>query len=101
MQGYGSWCYVSGSGEDFIEIVGAKGSIRFEFFSDKPLKLITAEGEQLVDIANPPHVQQPFIQSIVDDLNGITPCPGSVESAVRSTWVADQVLQNYRKQKGY
>lgn len=101
VQGYGSWCYVCGQFEDAIEIVGASGSISFEFFSDKPLRLVNAEGEQLVEIANPPHVQQPFIQSMVDDLNGLAPCPGSVESAVRSSWVADTVLHNYRLQKGY
>lgn len=101
VQGYGSWCYVCGHNEDFVEIVGSKGRIQLEFFSDKPLLLINEQGTQEADIPNPPHVQQPFIQSIVDDLNGIAPCPGSVESAVRSTWVADEVLKNYRRQHGY
>lgn len=101
VQGYGSWCYVCGHNEDFVEIVGSKGRIQLEFFSDKPLLLINEQGTQEADIPNPQHVQQPFIQSIVDDLNGIAPCPGSVESAVRSTWVADEVLKNYRRQHGY
>ena len=101
VQGYGSWCYVSGQGEDAIHIVGAKGTIDFEFFSDKPIRMTNAEGEHWADIPNPPHVQQPFIQSMVDDLNGIAPCPGNVESAVRSSWVADEILKNYREQKGY
>ncbi len=101
VQGYGSWCYVCGHSEDYVEIVGSKGRISFEFFSDKPLTLINESGTQTADIPNPAHVQQPFIQSIVDDLNGVTPCPGNVESAVRSSWVADEVLKNYRKQKGY
>ena len=101
MQGYGSWCYVCGHGEDFVEIVGSKGRIEFEFFSDKPLRLTNEAGIQEANIPNPPHVQQPFIQSIVDDLNGLAPCPGNVESAVRSTWVADEVLKNYRLKKGY
>jgi predicted dehydrogenase len=100
-QGYGSWCYVCGHGEDCVEIVGSKGRIAFEFFSDKPLRLVNRSGVQEVDIPNPPHVQQPFIQSIVDDLNGIAPCPGRVESAVRSTWVADEVLRKYRQKHGY
>jgi len=101
VQGYGSWCYACGHGEDFVEIVGSKGRITFEFFSDQPLRLVNEAGGQIVEIPNPPHVQQPFIQSIVDDLNGVAPCPGDVESAVRSSWVADEVLRNYRKQKGY
>ena len=101
VQGSGSWCYVCGEGEDRVEIVGSQGRIEFEFFTDAPLRLINTAGIEEAAIANPPHVQQPFIQSIVDDLNGIAPCPGNVESAVRSTWVADEVLKNYRLQKGY
>lgn len=101
VQGSGSWCYVCGHGEDRVEIVGSSGRIEFELFSDKPLKLTNAQGVQETAIANPPHVQQPFIQSIVDDLNGLAPCPGSVESAVRSTWVADEILKQYRQENGY
>ena len=101
VQGFGSWCYVCGNDEDYVEIVGSKGVIKFEFFTDKPLVLVNEAGETVADIPNPQHVQQPFIQSIVDDLNGVAPCPGNVESAVRSTWVADEVLKAYRQQKGY
>ena len=101
VQGTGSWCYVCAEAEDRVEIVGSKGRIEFEFFADKPLRLITGSGLQEADIPNPPHVQQPFIQSIVDDLNGSAPCPGSIESAVRSTWVADEVLKKYRLEHGY
>ena len=101
VQGYGSWCYVCAHGEDRVEIVGTRGRIEFEFFSDAPLRLSNDDGTSEHMIANPPHVQQPFIQSIVDDLNGLAPCPGSVESAVRSSWVADEVLKNYRSQNGY
>ena len=101
VQGYGSWCYVCGHGEDRIEIVGTKGRIEFEFFNDKPLRLINDAGAQEAAIQNPAHVQQPFIQSIVNDLNGGAPCPGSIESAVRSSWVADEVLRKYRLENGY
>ncbi len=101
VQGTGSWCYVCGDNEDYVEIIGSKGRIEFEFFSDKPLQMITAAGVEEAHIPNPPHVQQPFIQSIVDDLNGLAPCPGDVDAAVRSTWVADEVLKTYRQQHGY
>ena len=100
VQGSGSWCYACGHDEDFVEIVGSRGRIRFEFFSDKPLELIDAFGTKNTAIPNPPHVQQPFIQSIVDDLNGIATCPGNIESAVRSTWVADQILSQFRHRQG-
>ncbi len=99
--GSGSWCFVCGQGQDRIEITGSRGRIEFEFFSDQALRLINEGGVQEANIPNPKHVQQPFIQSIVDDLNGIAPCPGNVESAVNSTWVADQVLKNYRQKNGF
>ena len=99
--GSGTWCFVCGQGQDRVEIVGSTGRIEFEFFSDQALRLINEGGVQETHIPNPPHVQQPFIQSIVDDLTGIAPCPGSIESAVNSTWAADQVLKNYRQKNGF
>lgn len=101
VQGFGSWCYVCGDDQDHVEIIGSNGRIEMEFFSDKPLRLITADGMQEADIPNPQHVQQPFIQSIVDDLNGVAVCPGNVESAARASWVADEVLKNFRQQHGF
>jgi predicted dehydrogenase len=98
--GTGSWCYVCGDNVDRVEIVGAQGRIDFEFFADSPLRLTTAQGTQQVAIPNPPHVQQPFIQSIVDDLNGVAPCPGTPESAARSSFVADAILHDFRAQHG-
>lgn len=94
--GSGSWCFVADANEDRVEITGSRGRIEFEFFSDKPLKLITGAGVEEANIPNPAHVQQPFIQSIVDELNGSGRCPGSVESAERATWVADRILADYR-----
>ena len=101
VQGFGSWCYVCGQDQDHVEIIGTKGRIEMEFFSDKPLRLITASGVEEADIPNPQHVQQPFIQSIVDDLNDVSVCPGNVESAARASWVADEVLKNFRQQHGF
>lgn len=100
-QGFGSWCYVCARDQDHVEIIGSKGSIEMEFFTDKPLRLTTAAGTQELSIPNPQHVQQPFIQSIVDDLNGVSTCPGNVESAARASWVADEILKNYRQQRGF
>jgi predicted dehydrogenase len=99
VQGCGSWCYVCGQAEDRIEIAGSQGRIEFEFFADSPIKLYGATGNVELRIANPQYVQQPFIQSIVDDLNGVAVCPGDVESALRSAWVADEILKNYRSER--
>jgi predicted dehydrogenase len=95
--GSGSWCFVAGGSTDRVEIEGSEGRIEFEFFTDAPLRLTTRGETRAVAMPNPPHVQQPFIQSIVDDLNGVAPCPGTPESAARATLVADTILRGYRQ----
>ena len=100
VQGSGSWCYVCDARADRLEIIGSNGKIELEIFSDAPVQLTDATGVREVVIPNPPHVQQPFIQSIVDDLNGVALCPGRVESAVHSTWIADEILKQYRAEHG-
>jgi hypothetical protein len=40
-------------------------------------------------------VQQPLIQTIVDELNGQGRCPSTGESAARTNWVMDQLLRTY------
>ena len=47
------------------------------------------------DLPNPPHIQQPFIQSIVDELNGAGRCPSTGETAARTSGVVDTVLNDY------
>lgn len=101
VQGSGSWCYVAGATEDCLQITGSKGRIECEFFSDKPLVLTTAKGRQELTVPNPQHVHQPFFQSVVDELNNAGHCPGDVLSAVRATWVADEILKHYRAKKGF
>jgi predicted dehydrogenase len=99
VQGFGSWSYVCGEDRDHIEIIGSAGRIEMEFFSEKPVRLITKKGIEEKTIPNPPHVQQPFIQSIVDELNGTGRCPGDPDSAARASWVADEILRSYRRDK--
>lgn len=101
VQGYGSWCYVCDYDLDSIEIIGSKGQISFEFFSEGPLTLTRGDKQEQLSIANPPHVHQPFFQSIVNELNGEGTCPGNVASAARASWVADAILAEYRRKMGW
>ena len=95
--GVGSWCYVGHDNADRVEITGTQGRIEFEFFADSPLRLVTLAGVEETLVANPTHVQQPFIQSIVDDLNGISVCPGDTQAAAQTSAVADSILDSFRR----
>lgn len=94
--GTGSWCFTSFQKVDQTEIVGSQGKISFSTFGDDPVLLTTAEGRQPFSIPYPAHIQQPLIQQIVNQLNGVGRCPSTGESAARTNWVMDQLLKGYQ-----
>jgi predicted dehydrogenase len=96
VQGVGTWCFTAGGRVDRNEIVGSEGVLRFSTFGVEPVVLETGEGVTEFPIANPPHVQQPLIQTVVDDLLGVGTCHSTGESAARTSWVMDTMLKGYR-----
>jgi predicted dehydrogenase len=95
IHGTGSWCFTSFEDCDINEIIGTKGKITYSCFGDDPIVLITEQGKEEFDIANPHHIQQPLIQTIVNDLLGAGKCASIGESAARTSWVMDQMIKNY------
>ncbi|MCX2739581.1 Gfo/Idh/MocA family protein [Pontibacter anaerobius] len=92
--GSGVWCYsvAEQQQQDCIEIVGSAGRITFPTFAKEPIRLETAAGTEEFLLPPPQHVQQPFIQSIVEELTGKGKCPGSAVSAARTSRVMDQIV---------
>jgi predicted dehydrogenase len=89
------WSFASQAREDTLEFIGSAGRLSFTFFSAEPLLLETARGIELLDIPNPPHVAQPLIQTVVDDLLGRGTCPSTAATARRTSVAMDQVLAGY------
>ncbi len=94
--GTGSWCFTTFRNLDRTEIIGSSGLVAFSSFDETPIELVTEAGKTEYPLANPPHVQQPLIQSIVDALNGRGTCPSTGESGARTARVVDQILEDYR-----
>ena len=93
VQGAGVWCFTAYDAHDSVEIVGERGRISFSTFgADDPVRLVTADGADELHIPHPPHVQQPLIQTVVDELLGRGRCPSTGDSATRTSWVMDQML---------
>lgn len=92
--GSGGWCFslAEHQQQDSIEIIGSKGRLTFPSFAREPIRLETAAGTEEFLLPPPQHVQQPFIQSIVEELTGKGKCPGSAVSAARTSWVMDQIV---------
>ena len=93
--GTGTWCFTAFERRDHTEIVGTKGKITYATFDDSPILLTTSAGVQELSLAYPAHIQQPLIQQVVNALNGAGECDSTGETAVRTTWVMERLLQTY------
>ncbi len=93
--GAAAWNFASAVREDILEITGTEGRVSLSVFGNEPLRLETAAGLKTFERPNPPHVQQPLIQTVVDDLLGRGECPSTGESARRTSRVMDEVLAGY------
>lgn len=94
--GAGSWNMAAATREDRVEIQGTHGKLAFATFENAPVRWTSAAGERDFAIPNPPHIQQPLIQSIVDELNGKGQCPSTGESGARANLVMDAILKDFR-----
>lgn len=93
--GTGIWNFNAHQNADGIAITGSHGEIRFPVFTDGDISVRTATGEQIHPFRNPPHVHQPLIQSIVDELRGEGRCDSTGASGARTSWVLDRCLAGY------
>ncbi len=97
--GSGLWCFTAAEqgSSDRIEIVGTGGKINFASFdSDAPVLLENEAGLQKFQFTTPRHVQQPLIQTVVDELQGRGRCPSTGLSAARTAQVMDQIIDPWR-----
>ena len=97
LPGSGSWCFVSHDSAriDSIEIIGDKGSMHFSVYTYQPIVLHNSEGRQEIAIQNPPFVQMPLIESVVQHLQGIGTCSSTSISATPTNWAMDRILGKF------
>jgi predicted dehydrogenase len=93
--GTGIWSFSTENEADEVRINGTNGFLTFASFADKPIQLRTKERDEDFTIEHPAHVQQPLIQTVVDELLGRGTCPSTGESALRTTRVTDEILKEY------
>lgn len=93
--GTGVWNFNADHGADYIIFTGSQGELKTPVFADTDIILKRNGQEETFSAPNPPHVHQPLIQSIVDELNGQGQCVSTGESGARTSWVMDQCLTTY------
>ena len=94
LPGSGTWCFCAheSARTDRIQIIGDRGQVSFSVFTYEPIELFTEKGHETLTIPNPPHVQMPLIQQVVEHLQGTAICQADSISATPVNWVMDKIL---------
>jgi predicted dehydrogenase len=102
--GTGVWNFNASTSADSIVFTGSAGEIATAVRADQDVivtrpstGLGAGSAPSVYRFRNPPHVHQPLIQTIVDELRGKGKCESTGESGARSAWVTDTCLANYRR----
>jgi 1,5-anhydro-D-fructose reductase (1,5-anhydro-D-mannitol-forming) len=93
--GTGIWNFHADAKTDAITFTGSEGTLMTPVFTDGDLVLSGSDGVKTLPVRNPPHVHQPLIQTIVDELRGQGRCASTGASAARTSWVMDRCLERY------
>ena len=78
-----------------LDAQGTEGSLVTPVFSDSNVVVRRTGAEDVHAPHQPPHVHQPLIQAIVDELRGGPAAPSTGESAARTAWVMDRCVAGY------
>lgn len=99
IQGIGSWCFTvdKKAQKDELTIIGTEGKLSIPFFGAAEITLEKSrlKRKKKFRFDLPKHIQQPLIQTIVDDLLGTAICPSTGVSAARTNWVMEEMTKNY------
>lgn len=88
----GQWNFYSSKEVDRTEIIGSKGYIQYATFNDSPIILYSEKRKKEIKIENPQHIQQPLIQTVVNDLIGAGRCPSPGKSGAMTNRVMDKIF---------
>jgi hypothetical protein len=80
---------------DEIVIEGERGELRMTTFGDDAIEVRSASGVERHPYANPIHIQQPMIESVVRTLLGEGSCESTGDSGARTQAVMDAALSGY------
>ncbi len=98
--GTASWNFAADQSIDQIIFRGTQGTVTLSTFGDEPVLLDTGKTQKTFDLPHPKHIQQPLIQSIVDQLLGRGQCASTGYTGARTAWVMDQALNSYYGGRG-
>lgn len=93
--GSATWNFIAPDDDESLVIEGTEGSVSVKVMTPGSYN-VTRRGEtRTIAIADPPHVAQPLIQTVVDHLLGKNKCPSTGETGARASRVMDAALSHF------
>lgn len=96
--GTGMWCFTAdkSSEKETITILGSKGHLVFNTFNNPfRIEITTSDGVEVIEMNHPEHIQQPLIQTIVNEMRGVGQCPSTGISGARTTKVMNEITNSF------
>jgi 1,5-anhydro-D-fructose reductase (1,5-anhydro-D-mannitol-forming) len=93
--GTGIWNFNASEKTDVMTFVGSEGELRTPIFSDTDVVVTRGAERRVIEVRNPPHVHQPLIQTIVDEMHGRGRCESTGETGARTSRVLDQCVAGF------
>lgn len=93
--GTGVWNFNADRNADGIVVTGTGGELHMPVFANGPLVVRKDGHDEVMPFNNPPHVHQPLIQTVVNELLGRGRCESTGRSGARASWVLDQCLAGF------
>jgi 1,5-anhydro-D-fructose reductase (1,5-anhydro-D-mannitol-forming) len=98
--GTGVWNFNADRKADGIVVNGTEGELHLPVFSHAPLVIRARDTEEVVPFEKPPHVHQPLVQAIVDELRGRGRCESTGRTGARASWLMEQCVEDYYRAHG-
>ncbi len=96
--GQGTWCFTSSkvSDQENTTIIGSKGQIFFSYFGGWTVTLeVEGKGKEVFTFEPLKHIQQPLIQTIVNELLGEGNCPSTGITGSRTNKVMEMLSKRF------
>ena len=93
--GTGIWNFNADTKTDVMTFTGSGGTLATPVFADGDVLVAASGGRETIAVRNPPHVHQPLVQTIVDELRGRGRCESTAESGARASRVMDRCLEGF------
>ena len=97
IHGHLRFCCTAAEKSDRMTVTGSAGTMEFSVHGKMDIKIRNPEGALLEDmtIQDPVTVEQPMVQTVVEDLLGLGRCSSHAEEVLSTYYVIDQVLNPF------